>query len=232
VRLKHKIRNLSIGTFINGAYRVFGVLKKGILYGIVIKTNYPNVIKKFSFVKLPEFYSKEDSFPQFKKKLNIFSKIILSFKYKLYASNTLTFVEEICDLPSCALRYGNFLDFQKRNVLFEKTDLKRNKISHFLKLKKEQEFELIKIVAGKYGKHNIVAVYLNFVPLIHLPRERLFDKDIYCNVKLYSYHNEEIFVVFREYHILSRVYDIFIKAFLRENNIEDEIKEFIEKTNY
>lgn len=224
------ITKFAIGTFKNGAYSVFGILKNGILKGIIIKTKYPIVYRKFSFIKLPEFQSKKDLFPQFLKKINLLIKIKLFFKSKLYGNtnNAIEFMHEVCDLPSCAFRYGDFIEFSKRNVLFEKYSDK-NEILKFVNLNAQQEFELVKIVAGKYGKNDIVNVYCDDVPSIHKARTGLFEKDIYCPVKLYSYHNKDLFVIFRTYHLLSRIYESYIFVNMLHSGMREDIEKNIKK---
>jgi len=224
------ITKFSIGTFKNGAYSVFGIVKNGVLKGIIIKTKYPILYKKFSFIELQEFKSEKDLFPQFLKKLNFLTKIKLFFKSELYGNthNAVNFMYEVCDLPSCAFRYGDFIEFSKRNVLFEKYS-KINELSKFVNLNAQQEFELIKIAAGKYGNNDIVNVYHDSIPLIHRARTDLFEKDIYCPVKLYSYHNKNLFVVFRTYHLLAQIYESYISVSMRQSGIKEGIEKIIKK---
>jgi hypothetical protein len=225
-----EITKFAIGTFKNGAYSVFGILKNGILKGVVIKTRYPNVFRKFSFVKISEFQNKEDSFPRFIKKINFLTKTILYFKGNLYGNtnNAVDFMHEVCDLPSCTSRYLDFIELSKRNVLVEKYS-RTNEIAKYVKLNAKQEFELIKIISEKYSKNDIVQVCVNEVPTAYKPRTGLWDNDIYCPVKLYSHHNENIYVIFRTYHTLSQIFNTYIFVIMRDDKVKYDIEKFIEK---
>jgi hypothetical protein len=59
---------MNIGVFTNGAYNVAGIVLFKTLYGIVIKTNYPSVYKKYQIVELPLYHLPTDTKPQFIKK--------------------------------------------------------------------------------------------------------------------------------------------------------------------
>jgi hypothetical protein len=55
-----------IGIYSNNAYDIFGIVLFKRLYGIVIKTNYPSVYKKYQIVDLPLYHLPTDKNPQFK----------------------------------------------------------------------------------------------------------------------------------------------------------------------
>jgi hypothetical protein len=57
-----------IGIYTNNAYDIFGIVLFKTLYGIVIKTNYPSVYKKYQIVELPLYHLPTDKKPQFHKK--------------------------------------------------------------------------------------------------------------------------------------------------------------------
>jgi len=58
-----------VGIYTNNAYDIFGIVLFKRLYGIVIKTNYPFVYKKYQKVDLPLYHLPTDKKPQFYKKL-------------------------------------------------------------------------------------------------------------------------------------------------------------------
>jgi hypothetical protein len=57
---------MKIGIYTNTAYDIFGIVLFKTLYGIVIKTNYPSVYKKYQIVELPLYHLPKDKNPQFK----------------------------------------------------------------------------------------------------------------------------------------------------------------------
>jgi hypothetical protein len=59
---------MRIGIFTNGVYDIVGIILFKTLYGIVVKTNYPSVYKKYQKVNLPLYHLSTDKNPQFIKK--------------------------------------------------------------------------------------------------------------------------------------------------------------------
>lgn len=60
-----------IGVYTNGPYDILGIVISNKLFGIVTKTNYPSVYKKYKFVELPMYHLPKDKKPQFVKKVII-----------------------------------------------------------------------------------------------------------------------------------------------------------------
>ena len=58
---------MGIGIYTNGAYNILGFIISKRLYGIIIKTQYPSVYKKYQFVELPMYHLPNDIKPQFYK---------------------------------------------------------------------------------------------------------------------------------------------------------------------
>ncbi len=59
---------MKIGIFTNNVYDILGIVIFKTLYGIVIKTKYPSVYKKYKCVNLPLYHLPTDKKPQFIKK--------------------------------------------------------------------------------------------------------------------------------------------------------------------
>jgi hypothetical protein len=59
---------MNTGIFTNNVYTILGICINKRILGIIIKTNYKYVYKKFQFVNLPLYHLITDSKPQFYKK--------------------------------------------------------------------------------------------------------------------------------------------------------------------
>ena len=58
---------MKIGIFTNNVYNILGVCSNKRIIGIVIKTEYKYVYRKFQFVDLPLYHLMTDTKPQFYK---------------------------------------------------------------------------------------------------------------------------------------------------------------------
>ena len=51
----------------NGVYKIFGIMTKKTLYGVIYDSKYPTVYPKWTLVSFPKFYLENDEFPQWEK---------------------------------------------------------------------------------------------------------------------------------------------------------------------
>lgn len=223
-----KPTKFSIGRFTNGACVVIGFVHKGFLHGIIIKTSYPNFYKFISCVKMYEFYEVgEMSYYNFKR-IKLFNIIRRIFKEFCGCVNeTIDFLAEISDLPSCALRYPFLNTTDTRTVLIEKISIK-NRLYNYVNLNSNTELELIKIISKKYGKKMIVNDIYNSNEKKSVKGD-MFTKS--CTIQPPSFHNGKIFIDLHAYRAMEPIYQNYIDVLHKKQGVKDEFEMLVNKIN-
>ncbi len=226
----------SIGRFTNGAYTVCGVIIHKTLYGIILKTDYPSVHEKFSFIKLydfnieTEFNAETDTLPHFRK-LNVFKKIFnifFNFIKGGRVSDTLEFLKEISNLPQCALKYKDILYEERRIVLIEKKSY-NSIFKDYANLNSEKEFKLIELITKKYKNQKFINELYSGES-----KKQFHDNDPFshnCTVQIPTFHGEKIFVHINTYTGMSSIYEIYINALHSINMKEKGFNILVNKIN-
>lgn len=51
----------------NGAYKIFGIMTKKTLYGVIYDSKYTTIHPKWELIAFPKFHLENDKFPQWEK---------------------------------------------------------------------------------------------------------------------------------------------------------------------
>jgi hypothetical protein len=221
-----KITKFSIGRFTNGACVLFGIILKGNVYGFVINKSHWNNFPLFSFVSTPEFYSENDKYPHFLRKLNRLSRFFLILKDKWAINRLVDCLDELSDIPMCAWKYKDFVNTGSREVLFEKQGIRREILKHFESLNDGAEFDIINIVINKYDK-KIAKEFFNYKPTYTVYIWNTNDR--YCPVHIPTFYNKTIYVVFDWIDILEPLFEKFVIIAQKEKGVDKEFEYLREK---
>jgi len=214
---KKSITKFSIGRFTTGVFTVFGIVVSGTLYGIILSSLSYN-FTLFSFMKMEEFDN--DEFPNFRKKYYSLRRFFIKRSIKFMVPHMSTCMDELANLPMCALKYKESIKRNNRGVLVEKHSLSTI-CRDYSKLNKGEEFMIMFLVYKKYGEPFIRG--LNLVKPVYT--FDFFDTDDdYCIVQIPTFHNKEAFLTIRLSNVLSEICGIFMKQAQRKCGVDRQFE--------
>lgn len=219
-----KVTRFSVGKFTDGLCVVRGVIVEGVVCGVVVKTMYPDIYEKGTYVELSEFYNINDSFIRFIKVRNFINYFFTIKKENVITEKLFDFIGEISDLPNCAWNYKHIINNGKRTVITEKY-LKKNIVLNYKKMTPELELELVQLVCDKYNYDNFKAINCFYVS----QHPMQYEGDVYsytCPIKINSIHNKNLFLDLNTFQLLSGFYQLLVNTLNASKNslFEEENK--------
>ena len=224
---KQKTTKFKVGKFTNGACDIFGIMIFGKLFGIVVSTDYPNLFKKWRFIKTNEFVDKYCLEPMFLKRYSF-----LKIKYiNITSSNTnfiFDFIKDVCsNLPKQYHKHSSVINQDKRIVIIEKFS-KQQLLKDYSKLTGLDEYNLLKFLVRLdiTGTIKKACFYIDK----KYDADDVFRKG--CYIIIPSLHHGSLFVLVDCYGALDTIFNLQIDLYHSVSGAQqdfEKIKEIIAK---